>query len=150
MKSIFNTEAYNEILSRLDTLSEESQAKWGKMNVTQMLSHCKQPISLALGEATIKKPNALKRMLFKLISPSLYNDKPWKQGLPTAKEYVIVDTEAFEAEKQALKQNIDKIHKAEDYFKPSKVHPYFGRFTAEQWGKSAYKHLDHHFRQFGV
>ena len=150
MKSIFNTEAHNEILSRLDILSEESQAKWGKMNVTQMLNHCKQPITLALGESRIKKPNALKRMLFKMISPSLYNDKPWKQGLPTAKEYVIVETEAFETEKASLKQWIEKIHSSEDYFKPTKVHPYFGTFTAEQWGKSAYKHLDHHFRQFGV
>ena len=36
------------------------------------------------------------------------------------------------------------------YFEPSKNHPYFGKFSADQWGKSAYKHLDHHLTQFGV
>jgi hypothetical protein len=30
------------------------------------------------------------------------------------------------------------------------VHPMFGKMTADQWGRSMWKHLDHHLRQFGV
>ncbi|MCF6222561.1 MAG: hypothetical protein L3J34_02410 [Flavobacteriaceae bacterium] len=26
----------------------------------------------------------------------------------------------------------------------------FGEFTAKQWGKMQYKHLDHHLKQFGL
>ncbi|NND11366.1 MAG: DUF1569 domain-containing protein, partial [Flavobacteriaceae bacterium] len=29
-------------------------------------------------------------------------------------------------------------------------HPSFGYYTKDQWGKTQYKHLDHHLRQFGV
>lgn len=29
-------------------------------------------------------------------------------------------------------------------------HPFFGKMTGEDWGHLMYKHLDHHFRQFGV
>lgn len=29
-------------------------------------------------------------------------------------------------------------------------HPMFGSFTSEQWGKSIYKHIDHHLKQFNV
>lgn len=150
MKSIFEQAAHKEILSRLDSLTEKSQAQWGTMNVTQMMVHCQGVIEVALGKKTLKKPNFIKGALLKMMKSMLYNDKPWKQGLPTAKEFVIVDTESFEAERNQLKSLIDTIHQAEESFKPSKVHPFFGRFTAEQWGQSAYKHLDHHFRQFGV
>ena len=29
-------------------------------------------------------------------------------------------------------------------------HPFFGQLTADEWDKLQVKHLDHHFRQFGV
>ena len=150
MKSIFETEAKAELLNRLENLEAESSAKWGKMNVNQMLVHCQKPIELALGESTIKKPNFLMGMMMKLVAPSLYNDKPWKEGLPTAKEFIIVNSDGFNTEKDKLKSKIETMSTSKNYFEPKKKHPYFGTFTADQWGKSAYKHLDHHFRQFGV
>ena len=150
MKSIFETEAKAELLNRLENLDAESSAKWGKMNVNQMLVHCTKPIELALGESTIEKPNFLMSMMMKLVAPSLYNDKPWKEGLPTAKEFVIANSEDFNTEKDKLKSKIETMSVSKDYFEPKKKHPYFGTFTSDQWGKSAYKHLDHHFRQFGV
>ncbi len=29
-------------------------------------------------------------------------------------------------------------------------HPVFGLMTRAQWGRWAYRHMDHHLRQFGV
>ncbi len=150
MKSIFENQSYAEIVSRLNSLSEKNQAQWGKMNVTQMMVHCQKVIEVALGEKTLKKPNPFMGLILKLMKPSLYNNKKWKENIPTAKEYVITDTATFETEKNRLKKLIEKIHGTENYFKPSKVHPYFGNMNSKQWGQSAYKHLDHHFRQFGV
>lgn len=150
MQSIFNTETKTEIINRLENLNINSEAKWGKMNVAQMLTHCQKPIELALGESTVKKPNFLMKLFLKSFAPTIYNDKPWKEGYPTAKEYVVSSDKDFETEKQKLKAKIEQISNAKSYFEPSKVHPLFGNFTAQQWGQSAYKHLDHHFRQFGV
>lgn len=150
MKSIFDKKACNEILERLDNLSIESQAEWGKMNVTQMLKHCQKPIKLAFGEESVEKPSFIMKILIKLMKPTLYNDKPWKKGLPTAKEFVIRDDKGFETEKQKLKQLITKMSENEDYFKPSKEHPIFGELKHWMWGQSGYKHLDHHLKQFGV
>lgn len=150
MKSIFNEEAYQEILERLDELSPEHEAKWGKMNVNQMLKHCQKPIKLAFGEEEVTKPNFLMRIFVKFMKPTLYNDKPWKQGLPTAKEFVVKDDNYFKTEKEKLKKLIGRIHKAEDFFKPSRKHPIFGEMKYWMWGQSGYKHLDHHFKQFGV
>ena len=151
MKSIFDPETKQEITLRLNNLSPDKKALWGKMNVTEMLSHCKKPIEVSLEEKTIKKPNIVMRIFLKIISPSLYNNKPWKQGLPTAKEYIeSIDNDLFESEKNKLNFKIEQISQSKAFFEPSRVHPYFGKFTSEQWGKSIYKHLDHHFKQFGV
>ena len=40
MKNIFTTETTNEIIARIHTLTNETQALWGKMHVAQMLAHC--------------------------------------------------------------------------------------------------------------
>ncbi|WP_339609524.1 DUF1569 domain-containing protein [uncultured Planktosalinus sp.] len=148
MKSLFTEKAYAEILERLDNLSQESQAKWGKMNVAQMLAHCSEPLKVPLEKITLAKPNPVMRLLFSLFKKSLYDDKPWKQGLPTSKEFKIVDERDFQKEKQALKTLIEEFYseKNKTEWPP---HPLCGHFTTEQWGKMQYKHLDHHFRQFG-
>ena len=150
MKSLFESETKFEILNRLNKLSPKSQAKWGKMNVNQMLVHCQRPIALALDEITIKKPNFLVGLMMKMVAPSLYNDKPWKQGLPTANEFIIAGQKDFVYEKDILTEKIEKMSSSKGYFEPKKKHPIFGSFTANQWGKAQYKHLDHHFKQFGV
>lgn len=147
MQSLFNEKAYAEILERLNNLSPESEANWGKMNVSQMLAHCSEPLKVPLEKITLAKPNPVMRLLFSLFKKSLYDDKPWKQGLPTSKEFKIVDEREFQKEKQALKTLIEEF-----YLEKNKTdwppHPFCGHFSTEQWGKMQYKHLDHHFRQF--
>ena len=150
MKSIFDQPAYDEIINRLDDLSINSQSKWGKMNVEQMLKHCQKPIKLAFGEEEVEKPNFIMKLMIRLMKPTLYNDKPWKKGLPTAKSFVIKDDHNFEAENTRLKQLVKRIHESESYFEPSKTHPIFGEMKSWMWGQSVYKHLDHHLKQFGV
>ncbi|SDG89322.1 DUF1569 domain-containing protein [Psychroflexus sediminis] len=150
MKSIFDKEAYQELSSRLEELTPGHQAKWGKMNVNQMLSHCQKVIQVALGEKDLKRPNFFVRFLLQFMNPMLYNDKAWIKGLPTAKEFVISDTEGFETEKAQLKALMKRMHYSKEYFKPSKEHPVFGKMKVWMWGQSGYKHLDHHFQQFGV
>lgn len=83
MKSLFTDSTQQEILDRLSSLNENSQSKWGTMDVSQMLAHCQFPLRVALQELALERPNAVKRFCF-LFKSSLYNDKPWKQGLPTA------------------------------------------------------------------
>lgn len=150
MKSIFEEESYNEILNRLNHITPDSKAQWGKMNVTQMLTHCQKPLELALEKISLQKPNFFMGFLMKQMSSALYNNKPWKQGLPTAKEFVITDVKDFLSEKEKLVVLIKEMHTRKTDEKPFPVHPYFGKFTHEEWGKSAYKHLDHHLTQFGA
>ncbi|WP_298903653.1 DUF1569 domain-containing protein [uncultured Psychroserpens sp.] len=147
MKSIFNTEAHQEIMDRLEQLNENSQANWGKMNVAQMTWHCQGPFNIMLEKNNYgMKPSWFAKMFFK---KSLYNDKPWRKGLPTAKFLKPTEDKNFANEKAKLAELIDETH-AQRVKSEWNPHPAFGYFTAEQWGQMQYKHLDHHFRQFGV
>lgn len=147
MKSIFDEESYQDILERMDKLSPESERQWGKMSVAQMLWHCQLPIRLAIkNEKTSRKGNFLIRLLFK---KSLYNDKPWRKNLPTIPAAKATEEKDFEKEYATLRELITELHLLKDR-NSWNPHPIFGEFTPEQWGKLEYKHLDHHFRQFGV
>lgn len=147
MQSLFTKSAYDEILTRLDNLSPESQAQWGKMNVAQMLAHCSEPLKVPLEKLNMAKPNPLMKLLFSFFKKSLYNDKPWKHGLPTSKEFKIVDQRDFQQEKEQLKSLIGEFYAERDK-NEWPPHPFCGHFTTAQWGQMQYKHLDHHFRQF--
>lgn len=146
MKSLFETESLTEIKNRINTLSPKNERKWGKMEVDQMLNHCQHPLNVSLGKGNIKKQFFPLAFLFK---KSLYNDRPWRQNLPTAKSFKITERKDFDPEKAALVKLIEEFHekKNESEWEP---HPLFGKFTPQQWGQMQYKHLDHHLKQFGV
>lgn len=146
VKNLFNQDVKQQIINRINTLTPQSNALWGKMNVSQMLAHVQLPISCAYGTHEVKGSFLLKLIgpLFKSI---LYNDKPYKQGLPTDKTYVVADNKNFDAEKNELLEKVNK-------FIPENIvllnHPIWGKLTKEQWSKATWKHLDHHLSQFGA
>ncbi|WGD33755.1 DUF1569 domain-containing protein [Olleya sp. YS] len=147
MKSLLETEAYNEIKNRIENLSENASPTWGKMTVGQMAHHCQVALNVALQKEDYGlKPNWLINLLFK---KSMYNDKLWKPNMPTAKAFRVTEDKDFNSEKEVLVNLIDDFHQQKDK-KYWHNHPSFGKLTKEQWGQMQYKHLDHHFRQFGV
>lgn len=150
MKSIFNTEDHQEILNRIEKLNKNSTANWGKMNVGQMLKHCRIPMEVALGKREMKaKAGFLKKIMFMVFKPLMYNDKPWKRNLGTAKELIITDSQVYETEKNSVVNLVNEFANKKDNTNWPE-HPLFGNFTTEQRGKMQYKHLDHHLTQFGV
>ncbi|SNZ01564.1 DUF1569 domain-containing protein [Flagellimonas pacifica] len=149
MKSLFETETHYEVLTRIEGLNESSKGLWGKMEVGQMLHHCQFPLSLALGRYEMKKPSLIMKLLFKSFKKGMYDNKPWKPNMPTAKPFKVLDRKNFEPEKETLVDLINDFHQEKNR-KTWEPHPAFGVFTHEQWGQMQYKHLDHHLRQFGV
>lgn len=148
MKSLFDAEALAEILNRIEKLDESTSALWGKMSVDQMLKHCQLTLEIANGKREMtSKAKGFKKMIFKLFKPMMYNDKPWKHNLKTAKELVITEHYNFTTERTYLVELINEfVSKKDNSTWPE--HPLFGHFTPEQRGKLQYKHLDHHLTQF--
>ena len=147
MKSIFEKEVYQELIERFYNLNENSTPLWGKMTVGQMMWHCQFPLKIGIeNKSHNKSPNLLAKWFLKKL---MYNDKPFRKNLPTAPALKAKEPKDFKTEMPILKQLIKEFYLLKDR-KEWEPHPMFGEFTHEQWGKVQYKHLDHHFRQFGV
>ena len=147
VKNLFDTNVKQDIISRLNKLKPQSQQVWGKMNVAQMLAHLQVPMGVALGTHTVKG-NWLMKLILPFFKKNLYDEKPWKRGLPTDKTFVMTgQSKDFEKEKNTL---LDMLHRFTETNMVNEKHPVFGKLTKEQWSKATWKHIDHHLQQFGV
>ncbi len=147
VKNLFDPVLKQEVITRINTLNPQSQRQWGKMDVAQMLAHVQVPVGVALGTNTVKG-NWLMKLIFPLFKKKLYDETPWKQGLPTDRSFIMTgQSKNFETEKS---QFLDMVSRFTENNMLSERHPVFGKLTKENWSKATWKHLDHHLKQFGV
>jgi hypothetical protein len=149
-KSIFDSAARQEILSRIDSLKPEAKALWGKMNVRQGLHHMSLAFRNSLGELQTKsgRGGKLKKKIMKFF---LLNVAPPKGKAETLPEFNTVnlgiDPQDFDTEKRNLRQYVERFAVSTTFAPESSGG---GPFTKEDWGKLMYIHSDHHLKQFGV
>jgi len=147
VKNLFDPAVKQEIIARINTLTPQTQQQWGKMNAGQMLAHLQMPIGVALGTHDVKG-NWFMRMILPLFKKMLWDEKPYKQSLPTDKTFVMTgESKDFEKEKSKL---LDMINRFTESNMVNEKHPVFGTLTKEQWSKASWKHIDHHLQQFGA
>ena len=149
MQNLFQPESATGIVMRIARLKPIDKAEWGKMNVAQMLAHCKAPLEVALGDRNLK--HSLIGWLFgKIAKKQMLKDKPFKQNMPTAPSFVVKDKRSFADEQDQLLTLIRRFSEADPESIVARVHPFFGKMSINEWGVLQWKHLDHHLRQFGV
>jgi Protein of unknown function (DUF1569) len=146
VKNLFDPAVKQDIITRINKLTPESQRQWGKMDVSQMLAHCQVPMGVAIGKHKLKGQFFLK-LIGPLFKKKLFDDVPYKQGLPTDQSFKMTTPKDFEKEKQNL---VGMVNEFSETSLAEAPHPIFGKLTKEQWSKGTWKHLDHHLRQFGV
>lgn len=151
MKNLYSPTDVAELLDRIQRLTPETHRLWGKMTVTQMLAHCQKSMETAMGKQVFKHL-FLGKIIGTLMKPGILSEKPFGKNAPTDKSYVFSKNHhlIFEEEKEKLRQSILDFSDAGPAGCTTHPHPFFGHFTPEQWAVFQWKHLDHHFRQFGV
>lgn len=150
MKNVFNQADVGDFLNRINKLTPETKANWGKMNVNQMLAHCNVTYEFVYDNIH-PKPNAVKKFFIQVFAKSIVvGDKPYKQNSPTAPEFIIKDERIFEKEKQRLIDYLNKtMQLSEAHFDGKESHA-MGNLSKKEWNTMFSKHLDHHLTQFGV
>ena len=148
MKSIFNTTDNQEIIARINSLSSDSQALWGKMSVDQMLKHINDAILVSFNEKPLKVPFVFK-ILGRILKKSVLKQPEFAKNSPTAKEFKYVENFDFEIVKSELITNFSRFQQGKQAIKCTN-HPFWGKMNAEDWNNLQWKHVDHHLRQFGV
>ncbi|PIF34855.1 uncharacterized protein DUF1569 [Flavobacterium sp. 9] len=150
MKNIFDKEVCNEFINRINKLTPESKALWGKMNVSQMLAHCNVSYEMVYDNIH-PKPNAFFRFILKLlVKNKVIDDKPYARNNGTAPQFIIKGDRNFDIEKDRLIAYINKTEELGEKEFEGKESLSFGKLRAGEWNNMFSKHLEHHLSQFGV
>ena len=150
MKNILDSNVKQEILKRIDALTANTKAVWGKMNVNQGLRHMSMAFDIGTGilDPTPARVPPMPKWLMKFF---LLYVKPPKERAETFLEMNMVankiDPKDFEAEKNNLKKKVLELTPDKFFIPENKI---AGKFSRTDWGKLAYNHTDHHLRQFGA
>jgi hypothetical protein len=147
MKTLFDPIVRDALLSRIDRLAPHMTPRWGRMSAGQMIVHLTAQLRAGLGElpcAPKKTPlnNWLMRRLIIYVIP-------WPKGSPTAPEFLAQPTAAWNEDLAALRSAVERFGSRGPGGEWA-PHPAFGPLTGRMWGNLAWRHLDHHLRQFGV
>ena len=146
MKSIFDQSTRDEIKNRIQSLSGNNTAQWGKMNISQMMRHCTKWDEMALVKTKYKQ-SFIGKLFGKMALKDIMKDEPMKKNMPTVPSFKVKEEINIAEEKIKWIKLIDEY---ENYSANGFIHPFFGMMTKDQAGYLAYKHIDHHLRQFNA
>jgi hypothetical protein len=150
LPNIFSKEVSNTVTQRINNLTVNSQPKWGKMNVAQMLAHCNVIYEMVY-EDKHSKPNFLLKFILKtFVKKIVVSETPYKHNEKTAPAFIISNARDFEVEKDMLINHIEKTQQLGESHFDNKLSHSFGVLSNYEWNNMFYKHLNHHLTQFGV
>ena len=149
MKNLFEREAVDEVISRIDTLQPATRRQWGKMDVAQMMAHCSAALDMASGQLILPRL-FIARLIGPFVRPIYTNEKPFSRGSPTDPKLVVSDQREFLREQEQLKVKVRQFYEGGEGNCTRHPHPFFGALPPQDWSRGMYKHLDHHLRQFGA
>jgi hypothetical protein len=145
-RTLLDEDVVRELQARLGKLTPQSQGRWGRMSVAQMLHHLVGGIRMATGDLPIP-PRKSPLRLFP-VKQLIVFVLPFPKGAPTAPALVAADEFDFERERKEVSDLLGSFGKRALAVWPD--HPAFGRLDREDWGVMVWKHVNHHLRQFGV
>lgn len=138
------------ILDRLENLNQDTSPLWGKMTAPQMLAHLNVSYDVAFDKLKVKNNAFMKWLLKTFLKEAVVGEKPYPKNSRTAPYFIQSEPKDFDQEKQNFIENIKKVEQLGEAHFEGKDSVSFGKMTAMEWSNLFYKHLDHHFTQFGI
>lgn len=145
--TVFDPSAREGLAQRLHVLTPTAKARWGRMSAPAMVSHLIEHCRMALGVLAV----APKRMglHYYPLNRLVIHYIPIPRNAPTAPELIARAPGAWDDDVLALAELIRRIaQKLPGEAWPP--HPVFGDISGDDWGVMIYRHIDHHFQQFGI
>lgn len=147
-RTIFNAADLNVLLQRLDRLTPDAPARWGRMTAPRMICHLSDSVGVALGEipATFKHghlANPVARWLLAYVVPFP------KARAETAPEMLQTQPTEWRADLAKARERLRAAAERGVHGSWAR-HPAFGDVSGKLYGVFIHKHFDHHLRQFGV
>ena len=149
MQTIFEPALEQATLARLDRLTPDAKAQFGKFNPHRMMCHLIDASLIGLGEKQVKPGTGF--LTLKPVRRFVLFVMPWPKGkVQTHPAFLETQPAEFEADRARLRALLQRIaakgRKGEEF----QAHPAFGNLSTEEWGGLVFRHVGHHFAQFGV
>lgn len=152
MKTLARPADKAEILERIGRLRPGHAGRWGRMSVRRMVCHVSDAYRMMAGEKRVRGTGGLLgRTVVKWMA--LYFPAPWPPGVRTSPE---IDQEIggtrpgeWTADLRDLVALVGGVTSG-GRAAPRQPHPLFGPMSEAEWQRWAYRHADHHLRQFGA
>ena len=145
-----NQKLREEIIARVWHLRPHAEPQWGTMNVFQMVKHCRlfEAWIHGIGDWDYTISRSTPTQAAQALAAITADDAPLMKFAASSKILIVAEPDCdFESERNLW---IEHLERYESYKNPAFVHDFFGKMTTEQIGILAYKHTEHHLRQFGV
>ena len=148
-KNLLVQEAADAISARVEKLNSRSLPLWGKMNVSEMLLHCNLCNRETLEGTNSGRKTSARQYVLRLFA--LYLLPKYLKGIKSDAANIAKGKAGATDLEQQKQECIELIKKFPLVNHPLTLsHHVFGNISTHQWGIAAYKHMDHHLRQFGV
>lgn len=151
MRSLFNPSDHEYLRQRLGLLTPTARRRWGRMSSHQAVCHLCDWFRGVLGDRPIPgTPPSWRVRIVRFLA--FTTPLPWPRGFRTAPEQDQekggTPPEEFASDVAALEALMAQF--AEHRGEGLTPHWRWGQMPRAMWGRYGYRHIDHHFRQFGV
>ncbi len=146
MPTIHDPTARAALITRLRQLTPVTQPSWGTLTAPRMVCHLSDQLRVALGDLPSRpRGSFLTRTLVRwVVIHTGFQAPPGK--VPTVPEMLTTAPGDWAADLAQCESLLERAGTA-TVFAP---HPACGALSPAEWGILAWKHLDHHLRQFGM
>ena len=149
MQTFFQPEHERAMLDRLDRLTPDARAQFGKFTPHRMVCHLIDASLIGLGEKKVAPGTG--PMSFKPVRWLIIFVLPWPKGkVETHPAFLETQPAEFEADRARLRALLQRIAEKGRVGGRFEAHPAFGNLSTGEWGGLVLRHLDHHLGQFGV
>lgn len=143
----------SQLQDSLTLLKDDTEPLFGKMTAQHMVEHLTITLKLSIGKIKYPPFTPSERAL-KAKQNLLFTDLEMGMGMTPPNdtgELIPLKYPNLEKAKEALLQSWNEfIAYYEKNDGASEVHPRFGHLDEEEWDRFHFKHMMHHFKQFGV
>ena len=146
-RTLSNARDRQELLARLEHLSPEAAPLWGRMTAPQMLAHLTDWMLMAKGE--LKTASKRRSLRYTPLKQLVIYWLPFPKNVPTAPELISRKPLEWATERAEVRRHLQSFESM-NLKATWPEHPVFGRMTPRAWCVLAYRHTDHHFRQFRI